>query len=67
MEKHISRAYRNGISEKLNFREMISDRNRKLCKQLINNKDYALQELLPNKLKIETARTLIRVTTYNKN
>ena len=51
IEKFISRAYRNGyIAEKFNFREVISDRDRKLWMKIINNKDNALQELLPNKL-----------------
>ena len=51
IEKFISRAYRNGyIAEKFDFREVISDRDRKLWMKTINNKDNALQELLPNKL-----------------
>ena len=51
IEKFISRAYRNGyIAEKFDFREVISDRDRKLWMKIINNKDNALQELLPNKL-----------------
>ena len=48
IEKFIIRAYRNGyIAEKFNFSEIISDR--KLWMKIINNKDNALQELLPNK------------------
>ena len=51
MEKFISRAYRNGyIAEKFDFSEVISDRDRKLWTKIINNKDNALQELLPSKL-----------------
>ena len=51
IEKFISRAYRNGyLAEKFNFSEVISDRDRKLWMKIINNKDNALQELLPNKL-----------------
>ena len=51
IEKFISRAYRNGyIAQKLNFNEVISDRDRKLWKKIINNKDNALQDLLPSKL-----------------
>ncbi len=51
IEKFISRAYRNGyIARKLNFNEVISDRDRKLWKKIINNKDNALQDLLPSKL-----------------
>ena len=51
IEKFISGAYRNGyIAEKFNFSEVISDRDRKLWMKIINNKDNALQELLPNKL-----------------
>ena len=51
IDKFISRAYRNGyIAQKLNFNEVISDRDRKLWKKIINNKDNALQDLLPSKL-----------------
>ncbi len=51
IEKFISRAYRNGyIAQKLNFNEVISDRDRKLWKKIINNKNNALQDLLPSKL-----------------
>ena len=51
IDKFISRAYRNGyIADKFNFSEVISDRDRKLWNKIINDKDNALQELLPNKL-----------------
>ena len=51
IDKFIIRAYRNGyIAQKLNFNEVISDRDRKLWKKSINNKDNALQDLLPSKL-----------------
>ena len=38
------------LAEKFNFSEVISDRDRKLWMKIINNKDNALQEFLPNKL-----------------
>ena len=51
INKFISRAYRNGyIADKFTFSEVISDRDRKLWNKIINYKDNALQELLPNKL-----------------
>ena len=53
IEKFISRAYQNGyVAEKFYFGEIISDRDRKLWTKIINNKDNALQVLLPNKLNI---------------
>jgi hypothetical protein len=38
------------ISEKVDFREIITDRDRKLWKRIINNEHNSLQELLPNKI-----------------
>ncbi len=49
IDKFINRAYRKGyIREKVNFREIIMDRDRELWNKIINNEN-ALQELLPNK------------------
>ena len=49
--KFINRAYRNGyIPEKVNFREIIMDRDKKLWNKIINNENNALQELLLNKI-----------------
>ena len=48
IDKFINRTYRNGyIPEKVNFREIIMDRDRELWNKIINNEN-ALQELLPN-------------------
>jgi hypothetical protein len=51
IDKFINRAYWNDyISEKVDFREIITDRDRKLWKIIINNEHNSLQELLPNKI-----------------
>ena len=53
IDKFVNRAYRNGyITEKLNFRKAISERDKKLWTKILNNRNNALREfeLLPNKL-----------------
>ena len=51
IDKFVNRAYRNGyITEKSNFRKVISERDKKSWTKILNNRNNALRELLPNKL-----------------
>ena len=51
IDKFVNRVYRDGyITEKSNFRKVISERDKKLWTKILNNRNNALRELLPNKL-----------------
>ena len=51
IDKFINRAFRNGyVTNKLNFKDVILDRDKKLWMNILNNERNALKELLPNKL-----------------
>ena len=51
INKFLSRAFRNGyVTNKLNFKDVILDRDKKLWMKILNNENNALRELLPNKL-----------------
>ena len=49
IDKFINRAFRNGyVTNKLNFKGVILDRDKKLWMKILNNEKNALRELLPN-------------------
>ena len=51
IDKFINRAFCNGyVTNKLNFKDVILDRDKKLWMKILNNERNALRELLPNKL-----------------
>ena len=61
IDKFINRVCRNRyVTNKLNYKDVILDRDRKLWIKILNNERNALRELLPNKLN----RTL-RPRTHN--
>ena len=51
IDKFINRAFRNGyVINKLNLKDVILDRDKKLWMKILNNERNALRKLLPNKL-----------------
>ena len=51
IDKFSNRAFRNGYeTNKLNFKDVILDRDKKLWMKILNNERNSLRELLPNKL-----------------